>query len=145
MYKALNYWVFGGFDGQKTPYEFIDWAAAKGLDGVELTVGECLKPEITEAECKAIAAYAKSKGVGLRTLASGAGWGCALGAADAAERQQAIAFVKQYLQIAAWIGAETVLVVPGATRVACPFQIVEPQIRNQLVQPADGPIANAIL
>ena len=118
MYKALNYWVFGGFDGQKTPYEFIDWAAAKGLDGVELTVGECLKAEITEAECKAIAAYAKAKGVGLRTLASGAGWGCALGAADAAERQQAIAFVKQYLQIAAWIGAETVLVVPGATRVA---------------------------
>ena len=52
MYKALNYWVFGGFDGQKTPYEFIDWAAAKGLDGVELTVGECLKPEITEAEMR---------------------------------------------------------------------------------------------
>ena len=34
MYKALNYWVFGGFDGLKTPYEFIDWAAEKCLDGV---------------------------------------------------------------------------------------------------------------
>ena len=48
MYKALNYWVFGGFDGQKTPYEFIDWAAEKGLDGVELTVGDALSPDITE-------------------------------------------------------------------------------------------------
>ena len=55
MYKALNYWVFGGFDGQKTPYEFIDWAAEKGLDGVELTVGDALSPDITEEECRKIA------------------------------------------------------------------------------------------
>ena len=55
MYKALNYWVFGGFAGEKTPYEFIDWAKAKGLDGVELTVGDCLSIDITEDECKKIA------------------------------------------------------------------------------------------
>ena len=118
MYKALNYWVFGGFDGQKTAYEFIDWAAGKKLSGVELTVGDCLKADITEAECRKIAAYAASKNIGLRTLASGAGWGCALGAEDPEERKNAVAFVKQYLRIASWIGAETVLVVPGATRVA---------------------------
>ena len=52
MYKALNYWVFGGFDGQKTPYEFIDWAAEQGLDGVELTIGDCLKDDITKEECE---------------------------------------------------------------------------------------------
>ncbi len=118
MYKALNYWVFGGFDGQKTPYEFIDWAAKKKLDGVELTVGDALKIDITKEECEKIAAYAASKGIGLRTLASGAGWGCALAADDKAERAKALAFVKKYLQIAAWIGAESILVVPGATRVA---------------------------
>lgn len=118
MYKALNYWVFGGFDGQRTPEEFIDWAAEQGLDGVELTVGDCLPVELSEARCRAIAAYARERGVGLRTLASGAGWGCALGAADEAERQAAIAFTRKYLRMAAWIGAQTVLVVPGATRVA---------------------------
>lgn len=26
MYKALNYWVFGGFAGAKSPFEFIDCA-----------------------------------------------------------------------------------------------------------------------
>ena len=71
MYKALNYWVFGGFAGEKTPYEFIDWAKEKGLDGVELTVGDCLSIDITEAECKKIAAYAAEKGIGLRSLLSG--------------------------------------------------------------------------
>ena len=131
MYKALNYWVFGGFDGSRTPFEFIDWAAAAGLDGVELTVGDCLKPDIAEHECRAIAEYARKKGVGLRTLASVAGWSCALGASDETERQAAIAFTRRYLQIAAWIGAETVLVVPGATRI--PWEPDRPTLGYQQV------------
>ena len=118
MYKALNYWVFGGFDAQKTPYEFVDFAAKKGLDGIELTVGDVLPIDITEEECEKIASYAKSKNVGLRTLASGGGWNCNIGGATKEERENAIAFTEKYLQIAKWIGAETILVVPGATRVA---------------------------
>ena len=118
MYKALNYWVFGGFDGQRSAYEFIDWAAEKGLDGVELTVGDCLKADIPEAECRKIADHAARKKIGLRTLASGAGWNCSLASDDPSEREAAIAFTESTLRIADWIGAETVLVVPGATRVA---------------------------
>ena len=118
MYIALNAWVYSGFAGEKSPREFIDWAAEKGLDGVELTVGDCLPLETSEQEAKDIAAYAKAKGVGLRSLATGAGWGQWLCADDPAERAAAQDFVKKYLQLAAWLGAETVLVVPGATRVA---------------------------
>ena len=118
MYKALNYWVYGGFDGQKTPYEFIDYAAAKGLSGVELTVGDVLSPDITEAECRKIAAYAKSKNIGLRSIATGTYWGLALGTADETERRKALEFSRKYLQIGAWLGVECVLIVPSATRVA---------------------------
>ena len=77
MYKALNYWVFGGFGPNKTPYEFIDFAKAQGLDGVELTVGDCLSIDIDEAECRKIAAYAKEKGVELAETADPT-WGNAL-------------------------------------------------------------------
>ena len=118
MYKALNYWVFGGFGPNKTPYEFIDYAAAKGLDGVEMTIGDCLDIETDEATCRAIAAYAKEKGVGLRTLATGCYGSMSLGAADEDERQRAIAFTKKYLQLAAWLGAESVLVIPASTTVS---------------------------
>ncbi len=118
MYKALNYWVFGGFAGEKTPYEFIDFAKEQNLDGVEFTVGDALKIDITEEECRKIAAYAAEKGIGLRTLASGFFWGCSLSADDETERSQAVDFGKKYIQIANWIGAETILVIPGATRVA---------------------------
>ena len=116
MYKALNYWVFGGFGPNRTPYEFIDFAVKARLDGVELTVGDCLPIEIDEAECRKIKAYAKAKKVGLRTLATGAGWGTWLCAGSAAERKAALKFCEKYLQIAAWLGAETVLIVPGTTR-----------------------------
>ena len=117
-YIALNAWIYCGFGGEKKPREFIDWAAEKGLDGVELTVGDCLSVDTTEAEAKELAAYAKAKGVGLRSFATGAGWGKWLCADDPAERAEAIEFVKKNLQLAAWMGVETVLVVPGATRVA---------------------------
>ena len=95
MYKALNYWVFGGFTGEKSPKEFIDFAVANGLDGIELTVGDAINESITEEECRAIAEYAKAKGVGLKTLATGKYGSLSLGAADEAERQEAIAFTKK--------------------------------------------------
>lgn len=117
MYKALNYWVFGGFDGQKTPQEFIDFAAENHLDGIELTIPEALSIDADEAECTRIRQYAAQKGVRIRTLAGGYFWGTQLGAPDANERQQAILWAKKYLQLAAWIGAEAVLVIPGASRI----------------------------
>ena len=94
-YIALNAWIYCGFGGEKKPREFIDWAAEKGLDGVELTVGDCLSVDTTEAEAKELAAYAKAKGVGLRSFATGAGWGKWLCADDPAERAEAIEFVKK--------------------------------------------------
>lgn len=118
MYKALNYWVFGGFGPNKTPYEFIDFASEKGLDGVELTVGDALSIDTDEETCRKIALYAKEKGVGIRTLATGCYGSMSLGSDDENERSRAVDFTKKYLQLAAWIGAESVLVVPGSAAVA---------------------------
>ncbi len=118
MYKALNYWVFGGFGPNRTPDEFIDFAAAQGLDGIELTFGDALAEDVSEEECSRIAAYAKGMGVGLRTMASGHYGVESLGADDEAERRRAVAFTRRYLQVAAWLGVKTVLVVPGSTSVA---------------------------
>lgn len=118
FYRALNYWVLGGFEGEKSPREAIDDVAKMGLDGIELTVGDCLKADVTEAECREIAEYAAAKNVGLKTLATGFYWGCSLASDDAAERQDAIAFTEKYIQIASWLGVDRVLVIPGAVDVA---------------------------
>ncbi len=118
MYKALNYWVFGGFAGEKSPLEFIEWAKKAGLDGVELTVGDAIKTDVSEGDCRKVAEFARKQGIGLRTLATGFYWGTSLGSPDESERRRAIDFTRKYLQIAKWLGAETVLVVPGTSRVA---------------------------
>lgn len=117
MYKALNYWVYGGYTGEKNPQEFIDFAAQQQIDGVEFTVGDSLDPDITENECRSIAAYAAEKNVGLRTIATDVYWRCSLTSEDSAEREAAMEFSRKYLRIANWFGAETVLFIPGAAKV----------------------------
>lgn len=118
FYKAINYWVLGGFEGEKSPFQAIDDASRMGLDGVELTFGDCLKEDITEKECSSIAEYADKKGVGLKTLAAGFYWGCSLGSDDPAERTKAVAFTEKYIKAAFWLGVDRILVVPGAVDVA---------------------------
>ena len=118
MYKAINYWVLGGFNGEKGAYAAIADAAKWGMDGLEITVGDCVPADISQAECAKIKATAQQAGIGLRTLATGFYWGCSLGSLDEAERQAAIDFTKKYIQIAVWLGARTILVVPGAVDVA---------------------------
>jgi hexulose-6-phosphate isomerase len=118
FYKAINSWVIAGFGGEKTPCEAISDAKTFGLDGVELTVGDCVSIETSEEECAKIKAFAAENNIGLRSVATGFYWGCSLGSPDEKERADALAFSKKYLQIAAWLGAETALVVPGAVDVA---------------------------
>lgn len=118
FYKAINSWIIAGFGGEKTPFEAIEYAASYGLDGIELTVGDCVGIDTTEAECAKIRAFAREKSVRLRSVASGFFWGCSLGSPDEKERGEALAFAKKYLRIASWLGAESALVVPGAVDVA---------------------------
>lgn len=117
-YKAINYWVLGGFEGEKTPFQAIEDASGFGLDGIELTFGDCVKEDITQEECKKIKSYAKKKNIGLETMAAGFYWGCSLGSDDPEERSRAVEFTFKYIQVASWLGVKKILVVPGAVDVA---------------------------
>jgi len=117
-YKAINYWVLGGFEGKKDPKQAIDDAADMGLDGVELTFGEAIPENISIQGCDEIKSYAVERGIGLRTMASGFYWGCSLGASDPEERKKALAFSEKYIKVASYLGAETILLIPGAVDVA---------------------------
>lgn len=138
-YKAINYWVLGGFEGGKNPKEAIDDASNLGLDGVELTFGEAIPENASIADCNEIKQYAEDKGIGLRTLASGFFWGCSLSSNDPAERKKAVTFAEKYLKAAANLGVETVLLIPGAVDVAwdesrpvTPYQAVWDNASNSL-------------
>lgn len=116
-FKAINYWVLGGFEGEKSPVDAIEDVRKMGLDGIELTFGDCLKENITEDECKNILEAAENKNVKLATLATGFYWGCSLGSDDEVERNAAIKFTKRYIEVASWLKIDKILVVPGAVDV----------------------------
>jgi L-ribulose-5-phosphate 3-epimerase len=123
--RQINYWTLGGFEAKKPVAQALEEAAAMGLDGLELTFGAGeFAPGITEAQCRAIRAKAEQVNLRIETLASGYYWDHSLSAADAAERRAAVAFTKEYLRVAAWVGAKVVLVVPGA--VAVPWNPARP-------------------
>ena len=112
-YAAINSWVLGGFDGSRDAFQCIDSAAAFGLDGIELTVGDVVPADAKEKFCKKVRDYAAAKKIGLRTVATGASWNLRLSDPCDKKRAEAVEWTKKYLQIAAWFGAEAALVIPG--------------------------------
>lgn len=114
----INYNTIGGFDGDKEPERAIDDAASLGYDGVELAFGgPHFGPGINESRCREIKTYADKCGVRLATLCSGYYWGCSLSSKDAATRQESIDYTKEYLRAAHYVGAESILVLPGIVNI----------------------------
>lgn len=123
----INYWTIGGFEGRKPPIQALREAKAMGYEGLELCFGAGqFAPGISQAACKEIRRAAEELGMKLETLATGSYWGMSLSSPKAAVRAKAIDFTKEYLQVAHWLGARTVLVVPGA--VAVPWDPSQPVV-----------------
>jgi len=111
----ISYWTIGGFDNKRPVVDVLRDAKEMGYDGVELAfeANGVLCPETTETICRGYRETAERIGVRICSLATGYYWQKSLGHPDAAARQTVLEFTERYLQAAAWIGAETVLVIPG--------------------------------
>ena len=114
----INYWTIGGFDAKKPVERALEEAKSMGYEGVELCfeTGE-FAPGITKERCAEIRKAAGKLGMKIATLASGAYWKNPMSSPDASVRAKAVAFTKEYLQVANWVGAKAVLVIPGAVAV----------------------------
>jgi len=111
----INYWTIGGFEGKTKIEDAINEVKNMGLDGIELTFGAGeFSPGISKERCMEIRKYAESLGVKIETCATGTYWGLSLASTSAGTRKKAIAFTKEYLQVASWVGAKVCLVIPGA-------------------------------
>lgn len=119
--KSLNVWsVPGGLDGSLDAIAFLHQAAEMGFEAVEYGVGDpgtTLPLDVTEARCQELVAEAARLGLTIPSLASGLYWARSIGDTDPAIRAQAVSDLKRMLQIAHWLGAKTLLVVPGAVDV----------------------------
>ncbi|PYI55201.1 sugar phosphate isomerase/epimerase family protein [Paenibacillus flagellatus] len=115
MLKSVNQWCFP--EGTPLP-ELFEISRDAGYDAVELNVNPPgsvgLTIETTAAEAEAVAKLAGEYGLKLRSVSTSLLWRHPLSSDDPAVREQGRAVVSKQLELAEIIGADTVLVVPGA-------------------------------
>ena len=112
MKKGINQWVFPpDLPAQKA----LAAAHAAGFQSFEICVGEDgpLRFDVSDQDLKAIRRHADRLGLTLDSVATAACWRYPLSSPDAAVRSKAKALVSRMIEIAAEIGADTILVVPG--------------------------------
>lgn len=116
MKKGINVWSFSKKYKAK---EYIDLSKAYGFQGLELALDE--EGEISlnskEEELLHIKKYAEEMNIELPSVASGLYWKYSLTSEDNSTREKAKDIVKKQLEVAATLGANTILVVPGAVGV----------------------------
>jgi len=117
LLKSLNYWSLpGGLDGTLPVEAALDTAKKFGFEAIELCIGEtgALGLGTTQSRCQEILAYAALVGVQVASTASGLYWSYALGSDSAEDRARAGSALEQMIQITSWLGAKTLLTIPGA-------------------------------
>lgn len=120
MKKYISYWSLeGGLDGVAPIDGAIGQAKAAGFDGIELAIGVSgvLQTQTDETTCKQYRKLADQNGIELETVAAGLSWECSPTDPDEATRKRSIQLHADALQRAAWLGAKSMLMVPGAVNI----------------------------
>jgi L-ribulose-5-phosphate 3-epimerase len=112
MKIGINRWTF---PNDLSLSECFAMAKRTGFDSIEINIAEDgeLTPSSTESEVRAIVAAAERAGVELSSLSTGLGWKYPITSPDEGVRRQGAENIRRQLQVARWMGVDTVLVVPG--------------------------------
>ena len=114
--KGINQWAF---PSQMKLENIFKLAKKTGFDGVEVIIakeGE-INLNSTEKDIKNIVELSNSVGIEISSLATGLFWDYSLTSDNSSEREKAKMIVKKMLEVANWLGVNTILVVPGAVDV----------------------------
>ncbi len=123
MTKGINFWAFPApkEGGNHDPAVIMEYAKKLGYDLFEWTVEEegIVSLESSSREIEAIRKKAEEIDIGLQTLATGLSWSYSPSSPDDTVRRKAAANTRKTLEIAADLGCETILCIPGV--VSAPF------------------------
>ena len=116
MKKGISIWSFP--EGMAIS-ECISLAAQAGFDGIELALNENgpMSLESSEDEICEYREWAKKQCIAISSVATGLYWSYSFTSANEEVRNKATVIAKKQIDAAALLGADTVLVVPGAVGV----------------------------
>ena len=125
MKSAISVW---SFPAEWSLEKKFRTASEAGFDGVEVALDEEGEISLGSAagDMDGIKKLAKSHNVELFSLATGLYWKYSLTSGDDAVRDKALSIAKKQLEVAKWLGCDTILVVPGCVGADfAPGQVVE--------------------
>jgi len=112
MKKGITIWSFP----KQSLEESFALAKKAGYQGVELSLDE--KGEVslnsTKEEMEAVKAAAERHGIELYSVATTLYWNYSMTSSDPEMVEKAKAIVRKQIDVASWLGCDTILVVPGA-------------------------------
>lgn len=116
MKKGINIWSFR--EGTEIK-ECVRLAKAAGFEGIELSLNESgeFGLQTTEKEARILRDSINETGLEIAGLATGLYWSYAMTSESEANRTKAIDVCKKQLELAAALGVDTILVIPGAVGV----------------------------
>ena len=122
MEIGINAWIF---PSNLTLPQSFKLTKRAGFDGVELVLNEegPVSMTTTEREARTIRASAENISLEVCGLASGLLWKYSLTHDDPAVVERGKEIVAKGLQTAAWLGADTLLVVPGVVTKEVPYDL----------------------
>lgn len=116
MKKGINIWSFP----ENSPLQdCLAIAKDAGFDGIELSLNEAgpLSLSTTEAEAHKVREQVQDAGLEIAGLATGLYWSHSMTSDSPVERAKAMDICRKQLELAALLGTDTILVIPGAVGV----------------------------
>lgn len=112
MKKGINIW---SFRGGLTAREYIEMAKDAGYDGIEFGLDETgiVGLDSSDEDIRELKRIAEGEGIETPSLATGLYWRYPFTSSDRNTREKAKSIVRGQLDLAALLGADTILVVPG--------------------------------
>lgn len=116
MKKGINIWSFA--EG-KPLVECMQLAKSAGFEGIELALGESgeLALDTNYKQATDLKNAAGEIGIELPSLACGLYWDYSFTSSSAANRTKAFDIAEKQLELASWLGATSILLIPGAVGV----------------------------
>jgi len=116
MKKGINIWSFK--EGTSIA-DAIVLAKKAGFDGIELSLNESgeLGLDAGDKEILAVRSRLEDAGLEIAGLATGLYWSYAMTSEDSGMRSKAVDVCKKQLEVAAALGVDAILVIPGAVGV----------------------------
>jgi len=130
---GINAWAFP--KGCSVPQGF-KLAKSAGFDCVELNVSEngYLTPESDEGAVNSLRASAEGMSLAVPTVCAGLMWNYPLTSNDASVAQKGMEIVRKSLKICKWVGANTLLVIPGQVTEEVPYDVAYQRASEALKQ-----------